>query len=95
MGGVSRAAAERSNSPSNLLALCVTCHNKTEDASTWTECIGLGWRLIGDVEPGEVPALIHTVQGYGWWHLDGQGGYRWADLEHEYRIIWREEQNGD
>lgn len=95
MGGVSRAAAERINSPDNLLALCVVCHNKTEDASTWKQCIGLGWRLQRGDEPAAVPALIQTVQGPGWWYLDDQGGYRWADLEREHRITWREEQNDD
>lgn len=93
MGGVSRAAAERSNSPDNMLALCPRCHNETEDASTWRQCVGLGWRLLHGDDPASVPALIHTVQGYGWWFLDNQGGYRWADLDNTHRMFtWREAQ---
>jgi hypothetical protein len=43
--------------------------------------VAVGWvieRRAG-VDPREVPAKIHTVNGYGWWHLTEEGGYRWAD----------------
>jgi len=45
------------------------------------ECIALGWvieRRAG-ADPREIPAKIHTVNGYGWWHLTEDGGYQWAD----------------
>lgn len=80
-GGVHRAASDVSNDPRNLLMLCRVCHDRTlADAQA---CILIGWvieRRAG-VDPREVPAKIHTVQGHGWWFLTEQGGYRWADVE--------------
>lgn len=78
-GGVHGAAAAVSNSPRNLLMLCRLCHDRTLSAAY--ECIPVGWvieRRAG-VDPREVPAKIHTVNGYGWWYLTAEGGYRWAD----------------
>lgn len=78
-GGVSRAGADVSNDPRNLLMLCRGCHDRTLNAAP--ECIKIGWvveRRAG-VDPREVPAKIHTVNGYGWWYLTAEGGYRWAD----------------
>jgi hypothetical protein len=78
-GGVHRAAAEVSNDPRNLLMLCRVCHDQTlTDAAS---CMAVGWvveRRAG-VDPREIPAKIHTVNGYGWWYLTEEGGYRWAD----------------
>jgi len=83
MGGVHRAAAEVSNDPRNLLMLCRPCHDLTLSASTVARCIADGWvieRRAG-VDPREVPAKIHTVNGRGWWRLLADGGYEWADTE--------------
>lgn len=78
-GGVHGVAATVSNDPRNLLMLCRVCHDLTlTDAAG---CMAIGWvveRRAG-VDPHEVPAKIHTVNGYGWWHLTEEGGYRWAD----------------
>lgn len=78
-GGVHGAAADVSNGVRNLLMLCRACHDVTlNDASA---CIALGWvieRRAG-VDPREVPAMIQTVNGFGWWYLTEEGGYRWAD----------------
>lgn len=78
-GGVHGAAAAVSNSPQNLLMLCRVCHDRTlADAGP---CIGLGWVIErrSGVSPYGVPAKIYTVNGYGWWYLTEEGGYRWAD----------------
>lgn len=90
-GGVHGEAADVSNDPRNLLMLCRPCHDQTlSDAGP---CIELGWvveRRSG-VSPYGVPAKIHTVNGYGWWYLTGEGGYRWADelnLQPDYRISY-------
>jgi len=81
MGGVSRREAESANDPRNLLALCRQCHAATEHADTWRECETKGWRVEhGQRTPFEVPCLIYTVQGFGWWELDEHGGYHWLDL---------------
>lgn len=87
-GGVYGVAAHAANDVRNLLALCRNpCHERTETAETWRECEALGWRFRhGQVDPCVVPALIHTVNGYGWYFLTEDGGYRWADLPAEYRI---------
>lgn len=78
-GGTHGAAAAVSNDVRNLLMLCRPCHDRTlTDAAT---CIKIGWvieRRAG-VDPHEVPALISTVNGHGWWYLTEAGGYRWAD----------------
>jgi hypothetical protein len=78
-GGVHGGAYDVSNDPRNLLMLCRACHDRT--LSDAPSCMAIGWvieRRAG-VDPREVPAKIHTVQGYGWWYLTEQGGYRWAD----------------
>jgi hypothetical protein len=86
MGGVFRAAQLHANDPRNLLALCGTCHRATEHADTWQECIGKGWRVPAGVDSWETPALLHTVNGYGWWLLTGDGGYVWQDLAVDFRL---------
>jgi hypothetical protein len=46
------------------------------------------------VDPYDVPAKIHTVNGYGWWYLTEDGGYLWADdlnLQHDYVISYEVE----
>lgn len=88
MGGVHGAAYETSNNPVNGLALCSRCHGETLDANTVGECIAKGWvieRRSGH-RAAEVPALIHTVNGYGWWFLTPDACYVPADLPAEYRI---------
>lgn len=78
-GGVHRSGSDVSNDVRNLLMLCRICHDRTLcDAGP---CIAVGWvieRRAG-VDPREVPAYIHTVNGRGWWFLTADGGYRWAD----------------
>lgn len=88
-GGVHGAAEAVSNDVRNLLMLCRPCHDQTL-TMPWP-CIQVGWvieRRAG-VDPREVPALIYTVNGRGWWYLTEDGGYRWADdlnLQPGYRI---------
>lgn len=86
-GGVHRAAEAASNDVRNLLMLCrEKCHERTLAAAA--ECITLGWvveRRSG-VDSHLVPALIHTVNGYGWWYLTEDGGYLWAGLPDTYRL---------
>jgi hypothetical protein len=78
-GGVHGVASDVSNDSRNLLMLCRSCHDRTlDDAGA---CMAIGWvieRRAG-VDPREVPAKIHTVNGYGWWYLTEDGGYQWAD----------------
>lgn len=95
-GGVHRAASDVSNDPRNLLMLCRVCHDLTlSDAGP---CIADGWvieRRAG-VNPHDVPAKIHTVNGYGWWYLTEDGGYRWADdlnLQPGYALSYKIENN--
>ena len=79
-GGVHRVAAQAANDPRNLLAVCGGCHNETEHAETWELTEEIGWRIPHFVQdPHAVPALLHTVNGYGWWFLDIEGGYTWMD----------------
>lgn len=79
-GGVHRVAAKTANDPRNLLALCGSCHDETEHGETWQLTEEVGWRIPKFVDdPWAVPALIHTVQGYGWWLLIEEGGYQWID----------------
>jgi hypothetical protein len=95
-GGVHRAASDVSNDPRNLLMLCRVCHDLTlSDAGP---CIADGWvieRRAG-MNPHDVPAKIHTVNGYGWWYLTEDGGYRWADdlnLQPGYALSYKIENN--
>jgi hypothetical protein len=82
MGGVSGQDAEDANDVRNLLALCRSCHDETENAATWRRCELLGWRLPAWVDNvHEVPARIHTVNGYAWWRLTNDAGYQWIDWE--------------
>lgn len=92
-GGVHGAASDASNDPRNLLMLCRVCHDRTlADAGP---CIARGWvieRRAG-VNPHDVPAKIYTVNGYGWWYLTEDGGYRWADelnLQPDYALTYTE-----
>lgn len=83
-GGVHGAASDVSNDVRNLLMLCRACHDLTlSDAGA---CAGVGWVIERRqrLDPREIPALIYTVNGFGWWHLTEEGGYRWAD---EYNLI--------
>lgn len=77
-GGVHRAAEAVSNDVRNLLMLCRVCHDQTLNAAG--HCIGIGWvveRRAG-IDPRNVPALIYTVNGRGWWYLTEDVGYRWS-----------------
>ncbi len=86
-GGVHGEAAARSNDPRNLLALCRECHAATEHADTWKDCLGKGWRIKqGGADPFTTPALLRTTNGYGWWLLEENLGYRWVGLELNYRL---------
>jgi hypothetical protein len=91
-GGVHGAASQASNDPRNLLMFCRPCHDRTlSDAGT---CMAIGWVIErrSGVDPLEVPAKIHTVNGYGWWYLTEQGGYRWADdlnLDPTYALSYK------
>lgn len=96
-GGVHRAAAEVANDVRNQMGLCWRCHGATEQAETWRECEAKGWRFRHGIgaDPLTTPALIFTVNGYGWWYLTETGGYRWADLPDQHRFTWREEPDRD
>lgn len=85
-GGVHREAAVIANDVRNLLALCRVCHDRTEHADTWGETEALGWRVPQWRDSFITPALIHTVNGFGWWILTQDGGYLWADLDRNWRI---------
>lgn len=97
-GGVHGAAADVSNSPPNLLALCRPCHDRT--LANAAACISVGWVIErrSGVNPAEVPAQIHTVNGYGWWFLTAGGGYQWADelnLLDSYALIYKIENDAE
>lgn len=87
-GGVHGEAAEIANDIRNLLALCRVCHDSTEQAEDWLACIGIGWRIphLVDLDPREVPALLWTVNGPGWWLLTDDAGYCWLDWSRWQRI---------
>lgn len=97
-GGVHGAAHGVSNDPRNLLMLCRVCHDRT--LSDAVACIEVGWvieRRAG-VDPREVPAKIHTVNGRGWWYLTEDGGYVWADepnLNPYFTLSYKIENNDD
>lgn len=85
-GGVHGEAARVANDVRNLLALCRSCHDETEHAQTWELTQRIGWRVPHYVaDPLVVPALIHTVNGFGWWRLTSDAGYQWVDWSHDYR----------
>jgi hypothetical protein len=94
-GGVHGVAAAVSNDVRNLLMLCRPCHDLTlEGGPGFARCIEDGWvieRRTG-IDPREVPAYIHTVNGRGWWHLTEDAGYRWFDegnLVPFYRLTYK------
>lgn len=89
-GGVHGAAAEIANDVRNLLALCRPCHDETEHAQTWDLTETTGWRIPHFVDdPLVIPALIHTVNGYAWWYLTQDAGYRWIDSDPTQRISYK------
>lgn len=96
-GGVHGAAHTVSNDPRNLLMLCRICHDRTLNAPAVHQCIADGWvieRRAG-VDPRDVPAKIHTVNGYGWWRLTREGGYVWddaANLDPLYALSYKIEE---
>lgn len=91
-GGVHGAAEKVSNDVRNILMLCRPCHDRT--LTDTAACIEIGWvieRRAG-IDPHGVPALIHTVNGHGWWYLTEDGGYEWADelnLYEGYRLTYK------
>lgn len=85
-GGVHGAAAPVANDVRNLLAMCRVCHDQTEHGETWAETEALGWRVPSWRDPFRTPALLYTVNGYGWWLLTEDGGYRWVDRALGWRI---------
>lgn len=95
-GGVHGAASAVSNDVRNLLMLCRVCHDRTlADAPA---CIEIGWVIErrSGVDPREVPALIYTVNGYGWWYLTEDGGYVWDILHNPdptFRLNYKIENN--
>lgn len=97
-GGVHGVAADVSNNPSNLLMLCRLCHDRTLDDAA--ACIAIGWVIErrSGASPRDVPARIHTVNGYGWWYLTEEGGYRWddaANLDPAYALTYKIENEGE
>ena len=87
VGGVRGTAYGTSNDPANMLHLCrAVCHALTLDQPA--EAIGRGWvieRRSGRLA-ASTPALLYTVNGFGWWMPLSDGGYLCCDWEHEYRI---------
>lgn len=96
-GGVHGLAADVSNDVRNLLMLCRPCHDLTlSDAEA---CMSVGWVIERRqrLDPREIPALIYTVNGHGWWYLTEDGGYRWADqynLLPDFRLTYKIESEG-
>jgi hypothetical protein len=74
------AAADTANDVRNILALCRSCHDETEHGQTWDLTEAIGWRVPKFVtEPAEIPALLHTANGYAWQFLTLDVGYLWMD----------------
>ena len=67
MGGSKRADT---NSPANLLLLCLPCHAWVE--SNRTEAYDLGLLIHQSANPTEVPVLLFRP---GWVYLDDLGNY--------------------
>lgn len=87
-GGVHGAAAQVANDPRNLLALCRDCHDTTEAADEWRETIAKGHRVehAHPHDPRNVPALLSTPQGFGWWLLTEDLCYVGIDWPTTYRM---------
>jgi hypothetical protein len=87
-GGVHGLAVKVANDLRNLLALCRVCHDMTESADEWEECLALGWRIphVAGLDPREVPALLWTAQGHAWWQLTEDAGYQWIDWGRHQRL---------
>lgn len=79
MGGVHGVAKATSNDVRNLVALCRVCHDGADHRPGEARARGL---LVPHPVPAhDIPALIHTPQGHGWWHLLADGTFRWCDPE--------------
>lgn len=76
-GGVHGTAYIAAHRVSNGLAVCRTCHNWIDQNATLAR--QWGWLVAHPHDPATVPALIYTVNGYGWWLLDNDGGYHFQD----------------
>jgi hypothetical protein len=89
MGGVSGDAEQIANAIPNFLALCRSCHDETEHSETWELTERIGWRMPKYVlDPWSVPARLHTVNGYAWWQLTKDAGYRWIDFPPGGRLVY-------
>lgn len=85
MGGVSRLGAAVSNAVPNLLALGRVCHDLTEAEPT--ACRDLGWLVPHPIDSWTVPALLRTVNGYGWYRLELDATYTWVDPVEAERLV--------
>lgn len=89
MGGVGGDSEAVANGVPNLLAACRTCHDETEHHETWELTEQIGWRMPKYVEdPWSVPARLHTVNGYAWWQLTNDSGYRWIDFPPDASLVY-------
>lgn len=77
MGGVHGDAYTRAHSPANGLAVCRPCHDAIDRYAPVARAAG--WLVPHPLDPVMIPTRITTPQGFGWWFLDGEGGYRWCD----------------
>lgn len=75
MGGVHGTAHTLAHRVSNGVAVCRPCHDRIDaDAGT---ARANGWLIPHPHNSSQFPALLFTVNGYGWWQLDDECGY-WA-----------------
>lgn len=78
MGGVS-GLGRAVNKPSNLLRLCLACHQDAE--SQREQAFELGRLVYRGDDPSQVPVWLQHVNGTGWWLLDDVGNMAWSDKE--------------
>lgn len=62
------------NRPSNLLRACGPCHSWIEHHPAEADALG----LLHPADPAD-PVWLRTVYGAGWWRLDDDGMYLFAD----------------
>lgn len=76
-GGTSGLRAARINSVPNGLRVCNWCHDRAE--KNREEALHMGWLVPEGVEPYEYQVYLNIVYGHGWYYLDGDGGYLYAE----------------